>query len=551
MATLGDLEALKKLKAEQEKAQKEFNKARASANKGKVGSLPKTKQKQVEAAKKKLDAKKEKVKRTEDFIRKNREQAEARKKAKSLAEGKKQFEASKAKAKARAKTATKPSPSDSAFEKKKRMIEKNRERAPIRERAAKARAANPAKVTSRTTTAKPLPKPSPTVPAKQATTQAAKQIGRRSALRAIPAIGTALTAAELGGAATEKVLQNRAEQEAYNEAVRQGKAQVREGKRVQPEGGFTGSGNLARQIIENQRRGRPTRVPESEGLQRSEQYIPKYSEAELRATDSEPKEEFDTFSFEGISKAVTGDPYAFARLGRETIEEQATQALEEGTIKPENVGQQAVNNEIQKRKSEGTGTITQEEATKIKADTEREFKEASFDGKKALLGILGVAAMAYSFKEDPVGSINAISSKLDAREQAKLEAAAQEAQRKFKAEENEKDRQTDLEIANMRLKGAAEVAAVKARAKDALESQAISLSDAEDFVARWAEENEVDITPDKLSALAQQYRNISSKNPKMVGADPSVVLGKLVQGRITKQPTTLGFTPFTGEYKFN
>lgn len=445
-----------------------------------------------------------------------------------------------------AKKAEKEKKAKRELEAKKRSKAADTERKARLKRAKASRKADPAKVTSSTTKVTPSPRAT-----EKATTQAAKQIGRRSALRAIPTIGTALTAAELGGAATEKALQNRAEQEAYNEAVRQGKAQVREGKRVQPEGGFTGSGNLARQIIENQRRGRPTRVPESEGLQRSEQYIPKYSEAELRATDPEPKEEFDTFSFEGISKAVTGDPYAFARLGRETIEEQATQALEEGTIKPENVGQQAVNNEIQKRKSEGTGTITQEEATKIKADTEREFKEASFDGKKALLGILGVAAMAYSFKEDPVGSINAIASKLDAREQAKLEAAAQEAQRKFKAEENEKDRQTDLEIANMRLKGAAEAAAIKAKAKDALESQAISLSDAEDFVARWAEENEVDITPDKLSALAQQYRNISSKNPKMVGADPSVVLGKLVQGRITKQPTTLGFTPFTGEYKFN
>lgn len=410
-------------------------------------------------------------------------------------------------------------------------------------RAAQARKADPAKVASSTTKAKPLPK-------KAVEKAVAKQIGKRGLLRAIPGIGTALTAAELGTAATNKVLSDREAQELYNQRVQEGQSAVREGKRVQPEGGFTGSGNLARQIIENQRRGRPTKVPESEGLQKSEEYIPKFTEEQLRSTDPEPKQEFDVGSFEWMSEKVTGDPYTFARLGRDQFSQQAETALKEGNVKPENVGQQAVANENQKRQAEGKPQVSTEEATQIKADAERTFKESGFDGKKALLTALGVAAMAYAFKEDPAGAVNTIAGKLDAAEQARLAAAAEEANRAFKAEENEKDRQNALEIANLRMKGTLDAAAIRNAGKNALETQAISSKDAQDFVGAWAEENEVDISPDKLIALAEQYRSVYSKNPQAVGADPSAVLGKLAQGRLTKQPTTLGFTPFTGDFKF-
>lgn len=618
MAKLGDLETLKKLKAEQEAAQKELNKARAEANKKKVGSLPKTKKKQaetakkkqVEAAKKKLDEKKARVKRTKDFIRKNKEASEARKKAKSLAEGKKQFEASKAKAKAKgASVKPSPKPNDS-FEKKKRMIEKNRERAPIRERAAKARAANPARVTSSTTQATKLqgpPKPSSSALRKVADREAAKRMAseiakkgaKRSALRAIPVVGSALTVAELGGAVGSRALEDLEKQRQFARESEEGKRAVREGKRVQPEGGFTGSGNLARQIIENQRRGRSTRIPESEGLQRSEEYIPKYSREELRATDPAPKEDnrslldkglglltgdktdrvedIEFRPFEALSETVFGDPYELARRARGSIEERAETALEEGNINPEKVGELAVQNEIQKRQEsdpgtgekKGGGTVTQEEATKIKADTEREFKEAGFDGKKAILAMLGLGAMAYAIKEDPDGAINSIASKLDAREQAMLKQEAAAAKQKFDAEQNELDRKNRLDVANARIKGTMEAAKVKASTKDTLKTQTVSAEEALNFVNSWAEDNGVEISPSKAMALARKYSNIISKNPDAVGADPEKVIhqitgttvdasGKLIpdprveksKQRIAPVTGLSSFNPFSGDYTY-
>lgn len=547
MAKLGDLEALKRLKSEQEKAQKELNKSRSQAAAKKTGPLPSSKKKAIESKKKQIADREAKIKKTEDFLRKNREASAARDKAKKLSEGKKQFEASKARAKAtQDKLKTKPNRS-SIPQKKVDMIERNRQRAEMRDAAKKNIKKSPAKIMNRTTTAKPLPKVAPTT---EAAKQVAKKAGKRGLLRVIPGIGTALTAAELGTAAGSKALDNLRQQQLYNQEVGEGKEAVREGKRVQPEGGFTGSGNLARQVIENQRRGKATRIPESEGLQKSEEYVPKYTEEQLRATDTEPKQTFDVGSFEWMSEKVTGDPYTFARLGREQFSGQAETALKEGTVNPEKVGEQAVVNEQQKRKSEGQGELTQEEATEIKAKAEREFKESGFDAKKAILTTLGVAAMAYAFKEDPSGAINSIASKLDAREQAKLKAAADEANRQFKAEENEKDRLNALEIANLRMKGTLDAAAIRNAGKNALETQAISTKDAQDFVASWAEENEIDIAPDKLMALAEQYRSVYSKNPQAVGADPSAVLGKLAQGRVSRQPTILGFTPFSGDFKF-
>lgn len=563
--SLAELQAERKAAEEEAKrlAQQEHNKKVAQSKAKKTRNLPTKKQKAVESKIRQKKAEATKPGRAKSTLDRMKASNEARERAKKLTEGKSKFEASKAKAK---------NFSSDLFKKQLKEAEAsvNRDRA-LKNRADLIKQKKNLSLANKTTVPRPKapafhgPQRPPSTllssRAKQAAAEKlAKQLGSKTVARGVAGTvargllaggGLPLT---LVGAAGSKAYDDYQELKDYQKDLSTDVKKVREGANVEIPGGFSGSGgNFARQIIATQRRGEQFKVPESEGLQKTEEHTPYNTKEQLRAKDQPKKEKYDMGSLEWLSETVTGDPYAFAKLAREDIGEQAKTALDKGTVKPANVGQQAVNNENQKRVAENRKPVTQEEATKIKADTERSFKEASFDGKQAILTALGVAAMAVAFKDDPVGAVNAIAGKLDAAQQAKLEAAAAASKQASIAKEKELDRQNALDIAKLRIKGTLEAARQKAMLKqqtDRMETQALSSSDAEDLIGSWAEENEIDITPDKQLALAQQFRSIYSKNPDAVGADPLAVVNKLAANRLSKQPTTLGFTPFTGEYKF-
>jgi len=398
------------------------------------------------------------------------------------------------------------------------------------------------------------PLPTPTAPVQEA---AKKGLLRRTAgavlnnpiTRGVARVaGPTATAYQLYEAGSELVRQQdeRVQRLADEETMKAERAKLVQAKGKQDTTGV--GGNFARMIE------RGGKVPDN--VKEEVPYTPASTQEQLRATDP-IKQDYGMMG--EISKALTDSEEGLANMGvpdmlankRKEIESQAETALKAGTVKPEQVGNQAVINENQKRQSQGSPTTTQEEATKIKADTERTFKELGFDGQKALMTGLGLAAIAVGMKQDPRGTIQGLAEGLETRrlegmEDTKLKGqeAARLRAEALKISENAKDRKNALDIANARIKAARDAASQKGSPKN----PDITSKVAQEMVATWAEENDIEMTPDKLTSFAEQVRAHYNENPSFVGQDPSKIISSFAKPRTEKK--SWGFLPWNNTQTF-
>lgn len=397
-----------------------------------------------------------------------------------------------------------------------------------------------------------VPKPANLPPSKGLVSKTANTLLNNPVTRGVAKVarvaGPAATAYQLYDAGSELVRQQdeRVQRLADEESMKAERAKLIQAKGKRDTTGV--GGNFARMIE------RGGKVPDN--VKEEVPYTPASTQEQLRATDP-IKQDYGMMG--EISKALTGSEEGLANMGvpdmlankRKEIESQAETALKAGTVKPEQVGNQAVINENQKRQSQGSPTTTQEEATKIKADTERTFKELGFDGQKALMTGLGLAAIAVGMKQDPRGTIQGLAEGLETRrlegiEDTKLKGqeAARLRAEALKISENAKDRKNALDIANARIKAARDAASQKGSPKN----PDITSKVAQEMVAAWAEENDIEMTPDKLTSFAEQVRSHYNENPSFVGQDPSKIISSFAKPRTEKK--SWGFLPWNNTQTF-